>query len=273
MRDDFTAKTKEILAKRVGYLCSNPVCRKHTVGPNSNEEKATSIGVAAHITAASLGGPRFDENLTVAGRKNIKNGIWLCANCSILIDRDVITYKPNLIKSWKKDAEDNMLKAIQGNVTYEVTPFIEVDLIWSYGGRNHQGYSSKNNEVFTEPIPAETDLYVNWQLCWNFSFVIHNNSETPAYNISINESSQRKFSHIEKIAQVNNLEAFRSIELNSTYEKYFHGTSKEADKVLSPYIPDELNGLELEIIYYDNKRNQHTTIFKIENGTINNRKK
>jgi hypothetical protein len=29
MRDDFSERTKEILAGRVGYRCSNPECRFH----------------------------------------------------------------------------------------------------------------------------------------------------------------------------------------------------------------------------------------------------
>ena len=56
MRDDFSAKTKEILAKRVTYKCSNPECKKPTIGPNSDPNKTVLIGVAAHITAASVGG-------------------------------------------------------------------------------------------------------------------------------------------------------------------------------------------------------------------------
>lgn len=31
-RDDFKAKTIDIMAKRVGYRCSNPNCRKLTCG-------------------------------------------------------------------------------------------------------------------------------------------------------------------------------------------------------------------------------------------------
>ena len=30
MRGDFTARTKDTLAKRVGYRCSNPHCRQTT---------------------------------------------------------------------------------------------------------------------------------------------------------------------------------------------------------------------------------------------------
>jgi hypothetical protein len=57
MRDDFDAKTKETLARRVGYRCSNPDCGKLTSGPQEDPTKVLNIGVAAPITAAPLGGP------------------------------------------------------------------------------------------------------------------------------------------------------------------------------------------------------------------------
>lgn len=53
MRDDFSIKTKEILAKRVNYHCSNPDCGKPTTGPQSDPNKVINVGVACHITAAS----------------------------------------------------------------------------------------------------------------------------------------------------------------------------------------------------------------------------
>lgn len=105
MRDDFSQKDKEILSKRVGLLCSNPDCRILTVGPNSQENKATNIGVAAHITAASKGGPRFDGNLDSSQRKSISNGIWLCQSCSKLIDNDIQKYSTELLREWKHIAE------------------------------------------------------------------------------------------------------------------------------------------------------------------------
>lgn len=39
MSPDFNQKTVDVLAKRAGYVCSNPDCRVSTVGPNSNEKK------------------------------------------------------------------------------------------------------------------------------------------------------------------------------------------------------------------------------------------
>lgn len=105
MRDDFSVKTKDILAKRVGYTCSNPNCQMFTIGPNSDDNKNTSIGVAAHITAASQGGPRYDNNLSPDERQGIANGIWLCQSCSVLIDKDSKRFTVELLREWRDNAE------------------------------------------------------------------------------------------------------------------------------------------------------------------------
>jgi len=105
-RDDFSPKTKDILAKRVGFRCSNPNCRKLTCSANENPEKVTSIGVAAHIAAAAKGGPRYDECMTPDERKSLSNGIWLCQSCSKLIDVDEIRYPAEVLMKWKAIAED-----------------------------------------------------------------------------------------------------------------------------------------------------------------------
>jgi hypothetical protein len=107
MRDDFTKSVKDTLSKRVALRCSNPNCRKLTAGPNSDEEKATNIGVAAHITAASQGGPRYNELLTTKQRKSIDNAIWLCQSCAKLVDNDEVKYPEGLLKRWKIDAEES----------------------------------------------------------------------------------------------------------------------------------------------------------------------
>jgi hypothetical protein len=62
LRDEFSTETKDILAKRVGQQCSNPNCRRQTSGPQVHPRKTLNIGVAAHISAAAPGGPRYDES-------------------------------------------------------------------------------------------------------------------------------------------------------------------------------------------------------------------
>lgn len=114
MRDDFPTKTKELLARRVGFRCSNPKCRKATSGPDSTGAKAVSIGVAAHIAAASEGGPRFDPYATPDERMSVANGIWLCQICAKLIDSDLSKYTKEVLLDWKETAEHLAAAEIQG---------------------------------------------------------------------------------------------------------------------------------------------------------------
>lgn len=105
-RDDFTETTKRNAALRVGYRCSFKGCNRPTVGASlENINKASSIGVAAHICAASPGGPRYDANMSADERKDISNCIWMCQNHAHLIDTDEIKYTVALLRQWKLEAE------------------------------------------------------------------------------------------------------------------------------------------------------------------------
>lgn len=100
-RDDFPEKVKRIVAQRAAYFCSRPECRKLTIGPHSNPEKALSNGVAAHICAASPGGPRFDSTQTEDERRSFDNAIWLCHSCSDLVDKDEQAFPKEVLREWK----------------------------------------------------------------------------------------------------------------------------------------------------------------------------
>ncbi len=76
MRDDFSKKTIKALAQRASYACSNPDCNSNTQGPDS-ATGTVNIGVAAHITAASVKGPRYDPLKSREERQSLHNGIWL----------------------------------------------------------------------------------------------------------------------------------------------------------------------------------------------------
>lgn len=130
-RDDFSLKTKDILAKRVGFRCSNPNCRKLTCGANENPQKVTSIGVAAHIAAAAKGGPRYDECMTPDERKALSNGIWLCQSCSKLIDVDKTRYTAEVLMKWKTIAEDLAILEVETSSPTEYL-FQDIELIKFY---------------------------------------------------------------------------------------------------------------------------------------------
>lgn len=100
-RDNFSLKTINTLRQQVASRCSNPDCRVVTCGSSEDKEKSITVGVAAHIAAAAVGGPRYDANMSKEQRKSINNAIWLCQNCSVKIDRDVSRYPVSLLYNWK----------------------------------------------------------------------------------------------------------------------------------------------------------------------------
>lgn len=109
---NFSNKTVETLARRARFQCSNPDCSVQTVGPNSDPDKATTIGEAAHIFGAKPGSPRFDQNMSDVTRAAITNGIWLCCNCHREIDRDAKLYTAELLLRWRSLHEERVLKEL-----------------------------------------------------------------------------------------------------------------------------------------------------------------
>jgi hypothetical protein len=105
MGDEFSDAVKRVLASRVGNRCSNPECRALTSGPQDDPAKAVNLGVAAHITAASPGGPRYDPDLLPEERSGPGNGIWLCQNHGKLVDNDPPRFTVDVLRKWKTDAE------------------------------------------------------------------------------------------------------------------------------------------------------------------------
>jgi hypothetical protein len=148
MRDEFSQRTLDVLAKRVGVRCSNPGCRKLTTGPRSDAGRIVCIGVGAHITAASPGGKRYDASLTSELRASEDNGIWLCQNCGKLVDNDDVRYTVALLREWRSRAEAAALAEIEGTVA--ALPEDAAELEITIGGkifgdgqlRSSKGYDS-----------------------------------------------------------------------------------------------------------------------------------
>ena len=94
--------------------CSNPNCRQLTSGPRSDLGKAVNVGVAAHITAAAPGGPRYESSLAATERSSPKNGVWLCQNHAKLVDNDPVRYPVDLLHEWKRLAESAAALEVDG---------------------------------------------------------------------------------------------------------------------------------------------------------------
>jgi len=112
MRDDFSEVVRRVVANRASLVCSNPDCGSSTGGPQDDPSKALNIGVAAHITAASPGGPRYLDTITADERSSASNGIWLCQSCAKLVDNDESMFTAELLRAWKTIREHNALHSI-----------------------------------------------------------------------------------------------------------------------------------------------------------------
>ena len=125
-RDDFSRADIDRLAKRVGMRCSNPDCRRPTVGPDA-DGGTTNVGVAAHISAASPGGARYDAELTTDQRSHISNGIWLCQAHAKLIDDDELRFTVAVLREWKETAEHIAALEVRGYAVRRSSPFPDLE--------------------------------------------------------------------------------------------------------------------------------------------------
>jgi hypothetical protein len=113
-RADFSAATRQIIAERAGYQCSVLNCGQRTVGPGPGQSRV-SIGMAAHIYAASPGGPRGTGGLSAAERRAPENGIWCCYSHGKAIDSDTgNTFSAAQLKAWKRLHEARKSAEITG---------------------------------------------------------------------------------------------------------------------------------------------------------------
>lgn len=109
-RDNFTKPVIAQLAARADNTCS--ICGAVTQFPSSTAQNTSKVGIAAHICAASLGGPRYSLEMSTQQRTAYDNGIWLCAVCATLIDREPDQYPPDLLKKYKNATEAKARKLI-----------------------------------------------------------------------------------------------------------------------------------------------------------------
>lgn len=179
-RDEFTKQTSDVLGKRVGIRCSNPNCRKLTTGPRSESPHIVNIGVAAHMTAAADGGPRFDSNLTPEQRSSPENGIWLCQNCAKLVDNDPARYTVELLRAWKSEAENAALAEVEGRGNAQ-SPDTSAEIAISFrsehedGERHDYRLEITIRNVGTEPLGA---FHVDVQMP---AQVVHQPEQNPLY--------------------------------------------------------------------------------------------
>jgi hypothetical protein len=102
-RAEFSAATRTIIGERAGYQCSVLNCGRPTLGPGPGQAQVFRTGMAAHIYAASPGGPRGTGGLSAAERSEPENGIWCCYSHGKAIDSDSgNAFSAVALKAWKR---------------------------------------------------------------------------------------------------------------------------------------------------------------------------
>lgn len=74
-------------------------------GSEDRKSGLTMVGVAAHITAAAPGGPRYDPSMSHAERSSESNGIWTCQTHSKFIDDNPSSCTIEELHRWKRQHE------------------------------------------------------------------------------------------------------------------------------------------------------------------------
>lgn len=178
MRENFSIKTKDILAKRVAFKCSFLGCHKITIASgHKNSSDITNLGEAAHIYAASPNGPRYDPNMSFDERTSIDNGIWMCRHHARIIDADHTNYSAETLKQWKKIAEELSFEALELNLSENVqipTTYISLgneivfegiwtsanENIWEFNIKRFILGSTENIKNFNEDVLSEYSRFI-----------------------------------------------------------------------------------------------------------------
>lgn len=73
-RDDFSQQVKVCLPSVRDIDAQTQIAKNQLLGAQEGGSKSISIGIAAHITAAAPGGPRYNAAMTPEERSSIDNG-------------------------------------------------------------------------------------------------------------------------------------------------------------------------------------------------------
>ena len=275
-RDDFNKPTIELLAKRVGYLCSNPGCSRPTVGANSDPDRASLIGVAAHITAASPGGPRYSSTLQGDERKHASNGIWLCQNCARLIDVDPGRFSVELLKDWKQVAEQDSLQRLSEAIVLqsasEKIPKLEAELKWISSGKGPLEVSQKHFEKYGQhsSVPLGGIIWNN-KLKWMYTLELLNNTNYTAFNIKLHFPNKHyPFTYIDNLGKSKSLKGLERLPVRAHLEKVLVGTAEEALAAIRERFPNPIDSIEFVVEYIDAVGRIYYTMCKFENGELEN---
>lgn len=203
---DFSQKTIEHLAASAGYRCARCFIKTSFYDPADGKRKG--LGRAAHIVAASPGGPRADSDYTIEQLKSADNGVHLCANCADVVDRIPENYPITKLKTLQSNAVEKAQSPI-------LRPTNSVPLTFDQGCRLHNfvlkvesiihgvDLFSPNEFIFrgqwTEDRVRDAAIFANHQ-CIGIERINHEFNSGEYFTHQIQESVIENIRDMHKIA-------------------------------------------------------------------------
>ena len=150
------------------------------------------VGVAAHICAASPGGPRHNAAQTREERRSKDNGIWLCQNCGRIVDADPSSYPAEKLNEWKRGAQEKaFLEAVAPSQAAPSAEAARIASLIAFG--NREGADAALDEAFAKFHTAATtdfagytrgSLWKQQQVELTLKVLDHDHDEFSAFNVS-----------------------------------------------------------------------------------------
>lgn len=148
-----------ILFGKNGGRCAYSGCGVSLVMPNQHiEDQPKNVGKIAHITAASLGGPRYDATLTTAQRRSESNLILLCGPHHDAIDTQLEFHTT----AWLRDAKAANEERVSRGYYYAIgsVGFDHLEIVCKGVNIARRDSGAEIDEI-TIPIDIEAKIAIN----------------------------------------------------------------------------------------------------------------
>jgi hypothetical protein len=231
---DFTRTTIRRLDTLSRNECAHPNCTKKLIA----EDRVSIISKICHISAASKGGPRYDENMTDDERRGFDNLILLCDEHHVIVDNkeNVSQYTTILLKEWKNSHEKKGLELTAGKDLLSKYPLALNKVINIIG--------SKIDEILDLPEPEnapDTEAKISFNNIIRYEPIIR---EFAAYQGKLNkiyEEIEKEGSTKKELVLYNIKSVYESIK--SGY-KDIDNIKKNADIILDKVIDNILDKID-----------------------------
>jgi len=119
-------RVEKNLALRSGNACAYPSCGKElTLDPAHPDDDSKVIGKAAHIAAASPGGPRYDPTMTDQQRSSIDNLLFLCGDHHDAVDSQLSHHTTEFLQDAKRTHEALVRRSVRTSLGHIGYPELE----------------------------------------------------------------------------------------------------------------------------------------------------